>query len=90
MNKKARELGLKNSTFANATGLPHPDHRMTVEDLAKLARILISEFPQFYHLFSQREFVYHNIRRATAIRSSIVCLMPTGSKPDIPKKPVSA
>lgn len=36
MNKKARELGLKNSTFANATGLPHPDHRMTVEDLANL------------------------------------------------------
>lgn len=74
MNKKARELGLKNSTFANATGLPHPDHRMTVEDLAKLARILISEFPQFYHLFSQREFVYHNIRQGN--RNPLLYSMP--------------
>lgn len=63
MNKKAREIGLLNSYFANATGLPHPDHRMSVEDLAKLSRRIISEYPQYYHLFSQREFVYHNIRQ---------------------------
>ncbi len=63
MNKKAKDIGLKNSNFANVTGLPHPDHKMSVEDLAILARKLIEEFPQFYHLFSQKEFVYNNIRQ---------------------------
>lgn len=63
MNKKAKEIGLKNSTFANATGLPHPDHRMSAEDLAHLARLLISEFPEYYHIFSQKEYVYHNIKQ---------------------------
>jgi len=74
LNKKARELGLNNSTFANATGLPHPDHRMSVEDLAKLARAIISEFPQYYHLFSQKEFVYHNIRQGN--RNPLLYSMP--------------
>lgn len=63
MNEKAKEIGLNNSNFANVTGLPHPDHKMSVEDLAKLARRIIEEFPQFYHLFSQKEFVYNNIRQ---------------------------
>ena len=63
MQKKARKLGLNNSTFANATGWPHPDHRMSVEDLAKLSRIIISEFPEFYHLFSEKNFTYNNIRQ---------------------------
>ena len=43
MNKKAKEIGLNNSHIVNATGLPHPDHRMSVEDLAKLSRRIISE-----------------------------------------------
>lgn len=51
MNKRARELGLNNSSFANSTGLPHPDQKMSVEDLAKLARHIIKEFPEFYHIF---------------------------------------
>lgn len=63
MQKKAKEIGLKNSNFANATGLPHPDHRMSVEDLAVLARKIIADFPEYYHLFSQKEYVYHNIRQ---------------------------
>lgn len=74
LNKKAQELGLKNSHFANATGLPHPDHRMSVEDLALLARRIISEFPQFYHLFSQKEYVYHNIRQGN--RNPLLYSMP--------------
>ncbi len=74
LNRKARELGLNNSTFANATGLPHPDHRMSVEDLAKLARKIITEFPQYYHLFSQKEFVYHNIRQGN--RNPLLYSMP--------------
>ena len=74
MNAKAKELGLKNSTFANATGLPHPDHRMSVEDLAILAKRIIQEFPQFYHIFSQKEFVYNNIRQGN--RNPLLYSMP--------------
>ncbi len=61
MNKKAEELGLKNSHFENSTGLPSPDHKMSVEDLAKLARAIIHDFPEFYPIFSQKTFTYHNI-----------------------------
>lgn len=74
MNKKAKKIGLENSHFANSTGLPHPDHRMSVEDLAKLARLLISEYPQYYHLFSQKEYVYHNIRQGN--RNPLLYSMP--------------
>lgn len=74
MNTKAQELGLKNSHFANVTGLPHPDHKMSVEDLAHLARLIIKEFPQFYHLFSQKEFVYNNIRQGN--RNPLLYSMP--------------
>ena len=74
MNVKARELGMYNSTFANVTGLPHPDHKMSVEDLAILARKIIEEFPQFYHLFSQKEFVYNNIKQGN--RNPLLYSMP--------------
>ena len=74
MNKKAKEIGLNNSHFENATGLPHPDHRMSVEDLAKLSRRIISEYPQYYHLFSQKEFVYNNIRQGN--RNPLLYNMP--------------
>ncbi len=74
MNKKAKEIGLNNANFVNATGLPHPDHRMSVEDLAKLAQRIISEYPQYYHLFSQKEFVYHNIRQGN--RNPLLYSMP--------------
>ncbi len=74
MNKKAAEIGLKNSHFANATGLPHPDHHMSVEDLAKLAQLIISKYPQFYHLFSQKEFTYHNIKQGN--RNPLLYSMP--------------
>lgn len=74
MNKKAKEIGLEHSHFANATGLPHPDHRMSVEDLAKLAHHIIAEFPQYYHLFSQKEFVYQNIRQGN--RNPLLYSMP--------------
>jgi D-alanyl-D-alanine carboxypeptidase (penicillin-binding protein 5/6) len=74
MNEKAKELGMHNSNFANVTGLPHPDHRMSVEDLAILARKIIEEFPQFYHIFSQREFVYNNIKQGN--RNPLLYSMP--------------
>lgn len=74
MNEKAKALGMHNSNFANVTGLPHPDHKMSVEDLAILARKIIEEFPQFYHIFSQKEFVYNNIKQGN--RNPLLYSMP--------------
>ncbi len=63
MQEKARKLGLTNSSFANATGWPHPDHRMSVEDLAKLAQLLIRNFPEYYPIFSEKNFTYNGIKQ---------------------------
>jgi D-alanyl-D-alanine carboxypeptidase (penicillin-binding protein 5/6) len=63
MNKTAQKLGLNNSSFANSTGLPHPDHKMSMQDLAILSRHIISEFPDLYHYFSEKEFRYNNIKQ---------------------------
>lgn len=63
MNKTAHELGLKNSSFANSTGLPHPDQKMSMEDLAILSRHIIKEFPDLYHYFKEKEFQYNNIKQ---------------------------
>ncbi|MBS6988918.1 MAG: D-alanyl-D-alanine carboxypeptidase [Azospirillum sp.] len=74
MNKRARELGLNNSSFANSTGLPHPDQKMSVEDLAKLARHIIKEFPEFYHIFSEKYYTHNNITQGN--RNPLLYLMP--------------
>lgn len=58
MTEEARRLGLPKSTFRNATGLYHPEHVMTVRELALLARHLIREFPEQYPTFSVKEFPY--------------------------------
>lgn len=63
MTRRAREIGLESSTFKNATGLPDPDHLMTVRDLATLARTIIREFPDHYHYYAQTEFEYAGIRQ---------------------------
>jgi D-alanyl-D-alanine carboxypeptidase (penicillin-binding protein 5/6) len=64
MNKRARELGLKQSTFVNPDGLPDPPGQlMSALDLAKLSRHIITTYPQLYHYFSEREFVWHNIHQ---------------------------
>jgi D-alanyl-D-alanine carboxypeptidase (penicillin-binding protein 5/6) len=63
MTKRARELGLTRSTFANSNGLPDPGNRMTVRELAKLARYIIQTYPEFYKLFGQREFTWNKIRQ---------------------------
>ncbi len=74
MNKVARKIGLKNSSFANATGLPDPNHRMSVEDLAILARHIIKEFPGYYYLFSQKTFTHNNITQGN--RNPLLYSMP--------------
>src|ERR1700752_1984969 len=63
MTKRARELGLTQSTFANSNGLPDPGNKMTVRELAKLARYVIQTYPEFYKLFGEKEFTWNKIRQ---------------------------
>jgi D-alanyl-D-alanine carboxypeptidase (penicillin-binding protein 5/6) len=64
MNKRAKELGLAQSTFVNPDGLPDPPGQMmSALDLAKLSRHIINTYPQLYHYFSEREFIWHNIHQ---------------------------
>ena len=64
MNKRAKEIGLQQSTFVNPDGLPDPPGQlMSALDLAKLSRHIINTYPDLYHYFSEREFVWHNIHQ---------------------------
>src|SRR5450432_902436 len=63
MTKRAREIGLTQSTFANSSGLPDPGNKMTVRELAKLARHVIQTYPDYYKLFGEREFTWNKIRQ---------------------------
>src|ERR1700692_3489661 len=54
MTKRARELGMMKSTFGNSNGLPDPANKMSVRELAKLARYVIQTYPEFYKLFGER------------------------------------
>lgn len=63
MNKSAQRLGMQNSHFMNATGLPHPEHYSSALDMAKLARAIIYEDPQHYAIYAQKEFFWNNIKQ---------------------------
>ncbi|OYY03314.1 MAG: peptidase, partial [Mehylophilales bacterium 35-46-6] len=64
MNKEAQRLGMKNTHYMNATGLPDPQHYTTAEDLSKLATALINDFPEEYkRLYSIKEYEYNNIKQ---------------------------
>jgi D-alanyl-D-alanine carboxypeptidase (penicillin-binding protein 5/6) len=63
MTKRARELGLTQSTFGNSNGLPDPTNKMTVRELAMLARYVILTYPEFYKLFGEKEFTWNKIRQ---------------------------
>jgi len=63
MNRRAREIGLKDSHFINASGWPEPGHVMSARDLAVLAKRLIDDFPQYYHYFQEKTFTYSEIRQ---------------------------
>ena len=60
MNKKALELGMINTSFRNASGLHEEGQYTTASDLARLAIHLKKDFPQFYHFFAMKEFVFRN------------------------------
>ena len=61
MNDKAREIGLTSSTFRNATGWPDPEHRTTCRDLARLAKRIIADFPDYYAYYNERSFRWNDI-----------------------------
>ena len=63
MTRRAREIGLTQSTFMNSTGLHHPDHNTTARELAKLAQHIIKTYPEFYKIFAEREFTWNKIRQ---------------------------
>lgn len=63
MNQYAERLGLAQSHFQNSTGLPGDNHKMSAADMAKLARALIRDFPDYYRWYSQREFTWNDIRQ---------------------------
>jgi len=63
MNQHARLLGMTNTNFVNATGLPDPEQYSSAVDMAILGKALINEFPQHYALYSQKYFTYNNIRQ---------------------------
>jgi D-alanyl-D-alanine carboxypeptidase (penicillin-binding protein 5/6) len=76
MNKKAAALGMKNSHFINATGLPDPTHVTTARDLSILANALIRDFPQDYaRLYSQKSYTYNNITQPN--RNRLLFIDPT-------------
>ncbi|MFK7837085.1 MAG: D-alanyl-D-alanine carboxypeptidase family protein [Sulfitobacter sp.] len=58
MTMRAQQMGMTNSTFMNSNGWPKPGHRMSMRDLGLLANRLISDFPQFYPMFAEREFLF--------------------------------
>lgn len=64
MNRKAAELGLRASHFANSTGWPAPGHHMSARDIALLASALIRDFPQYYHYYSEKRYTYNDIPQA--------------------------
>jgi len=63
MNEYSKRLGMKNSHWEDASGLPNANHYTTARDMAIMARALISEFPEYYKYYSMKEFVWNNIKQ---------------------------
>jgi D-alanyl-D-alanine carboxypeptidase (penicillin-binding protein 5/6) len=65
--ERARALGMENTSIANASGWPHPDHRMSKRDLAILARHIIEDFPQFYPYLAEEAFTWNDITQRNRV-----------------------
>ncbi len=63
MNTQAQKLGMLNTNFVNATGLPDPDHYTTAEDIAKVAIATIRDFPEYFKWYSVKSFTFNNIKQ---------------------------
>jgi serine-type D-Ala-D-Ala carboxypeptidase (penicillin-binding protein 5/6) len=75
MNKQAVRIGMKNTNFVNATGLPNAQHYSTAEDLMLLANALIRDFPQEFAYYKEREFSYNKITQPN--RNRLLFIDPT-------------
>jgi D-alanyl-D-alanine carboxypeptidase (penicillin-binding protein 5/6) len=75
MNREALRLGMKNTNFTNASGLPDAQHYATARDLAILAARLIEEYPDNYRMYSQREYTFNNIKQPN--RNRLLFIDPT-------------
>ena len=85
MNRQAQAFGLKNTSFKNVTGLTEPGHQSTARDLAVIASRIISDFPEFYPIYSTRKYRYEgspasneNNRNVLLLRDPTVDGMKTG------------
>ena len=63
MNAEAKRIGMTASNFTNSSGLPEPNHYSTARDLATLAVKLIEDFPEYYKMYSKKEYTYNKIRQ---------------------------
>lgn len=63
MNREAQRMGLKNTHYTNTDGIPDPEHYTTAADLATLTTRLIQDFPEYYSMYSQKEFTYNKIKQ---------------------------
>jgi D-alanyl-D-alanine carboxypeptidase (penicillin-binding protein 5/6) len=63
MNAYAKRLGMTNTHFEDASGMPSPTHYSSARDLAMLSRALIRDYPEYYGLFSLREYTWNNIKQ---------------------------
>ncbi len=68
MNREAARLGMTNTRFGNATGLPLPQQVSTAADLARVAMAIIHDFPEYYPLYSLKEYRYNNITQSNRNR----------------------
>ena len=68
MTEHAREIGLEKSIFANATGWPDPNHRMTARELALLSKYIIEKFPEYYSIFSEKSFTFGKTNKGKDIK----------------------
>ncbi|MES2784566.1 MAG: D-alanyl-D-alanine carboxypeptidase family protein, partial [Pseudomonadota bacterium] len=75
MNAEAKRLGMTNTNFVNATGLPDPAHKSSARDLAILARAIIRDSSDYYAIYAEREFKYNNIKQGN--RNALLYTDPT-------------
>ncbi|MBB1630606.1 MULTISPECIES: D-alanyl-D-alanine carboxypeptidase family protein [Cupriavidus] len=75
MNREAQRMGMKNTHFSNTDGIPDPNHYTTAMDLATLTTRIIKDFPEYYSMYSQKEFTYNKIRQPN--RNRLLYIDPT-------------
>lgn len=75
MNREARRLGMTATSYRNPTGMSHPEHYTTANDLGILVKHIIRDFPEYYKIYSEKEFTYNGIKQAN--RNRLLWVDPT-------------